>query len=126
VPFRTAHALSAINSINWARLLAQSVYYAWAYVQWLRATGWSAAASTAAAATAAPPQLPRLTFVVPTGNFGNALSGHYARAMGVPVDAIVVATNANDILHRFVSAGDYSLRAVTASLAPSMDQLGRG
>ena len=79
-----------MNSINWARVLAQSVYYFWAYIQLLRAPAPAPAGVTS----------PTVTFVVPTGNFGNALSGWYARRMGLPAAKLVVATNANDILHR--------------------------
>lgn len=114
--------LSAINSINWARVLAQTCYYAWTYTRWLeewettRAQGGHAADARSGA-------LPTATFVVPTGNFGNALAAHYARAMGVPLAPICIATNSNDILHRFVSGGDYSVLkgGAVATLAPSMD-----
>ena len=110
--FNERHALSAINSINWARLLAQVVYYGWAAVQVRRRQIGGGPASP-------------LTFVVPTGNFGNALSGYYARAIGlVPsTTRFVVATNANDVLHRFFTKGDYTAPAGGAlqTLAPSMD-----
>jgi len=95
--------LSAVNSINLARILAQCVYYIYAYLK-----------------------LPverrtRATFVVPTGNFGNVLAGWMASRMGMIVDGFRVATNQNDILHRFFAEGDYSVGEVLPSHAPSMD-----
>ncbi len=101
--FRQRHHLSAVNSINLARLLAQCVYYLSA---WLRL----------------PPGVrERIQFVVPTGNFGNVLAGWLLSQMGVPVGGFTVATNRNDILYRFFRSGDYSAGPVTPSLAPSMD-----
>jgi threonine synthase len=101
--FRTRHRLSAVNSINLARILAQCVYYLWAYLR-----------------------LPagvrdRIEWVVPTGNFGNVLAGWLLQKMGVPLHGFRVATNQNDILHRLFTTGDYRTTAVTPSLAPSMD-----
>ncbi len=95
--------LSAVNSINLARILAQCVYYIYA---WLKLPVERRAGAT---------------FVVPTGNFGNVLSGYLASRMGMQVAGFRVATNRNDILHRFFSAGDYSVCAVRPSHAPSMD-----
>ncbi len=95
--------LSAINSINLARILAQSVYYLWARLQ----------LDTAGAG--------EVEFVVPTGNFGNVLSGWLLTRMGVPGLKFCVATNRNDILHRFFTAGRYEAGTVEPSLAPSMD-----
>ena len=97
--FRDELRLSAVNSINWARVLAQTVYYA-----------------TAAAALAGP-----ITMCVPTGNFGNVLAGWIARRMGAPIADFIVASNANDILTRFVNGGDMSTREVLPTLSPSMD-----
>ncbi|MEO0055505.1 MAG: hypothetical protein RLZZ50_1452 [Verrucomicrobiota bacterium] len=101
--FRTRHRLSAVNSINLARILAQCVYYLWA---WLRL-----------------PENVRneIEWVVPTGNFGNVLAGWLLQKMGVPLHSFRVATNQNDILHRLFTNGDYRTSAVTPSLAPSMD-----
>jgi len=101
--FRNRHRLSAVNSINLARILAQSVYYLHA---WLRL-----------------PAAERATveFVVPTGNFGNVLAGWMLRKMGVPIRGFKVATNQNDILYRFFTKGDYQAGPVRPSLAPSMD-----
>ncbi|MFZ9682823.1 MAG: threonine synthase [Cephaloticoccus sp.] len=101
--FRTQHRLSAVNSINLARVLAQCVYYLYA---WLRLP---------AAARAS------VEFVVPTGNFGNVLAGWMLRRMGVPIPAFKVATNQNDILYRLFTSGEYRVSAVQPSLAPSMD-----
>jgi len=97
--FRTRNRLSAVNSINWARVLAQTVYY------------------VVAAETFREP----VTFSVPTGNFGNVLSGWIARAMGAPIRDFIVASNTNDILTRFVRDGDMTTREVVATLSPSMD-----
>jgi threonine synthase len=101
--FRTAHRLSAVNSINIARVLAQCVYYLHA---WLRLP---------------EGQRGDAEFVVPTGNFGNVLAGWMLRGMGVPIRGFRVATNQNDILHRFFSTGEYRVGRVRPSLAPSMD-----
>jgi threonine synthase len=98
-PFRERLRLSAVNSINWARVMAQVVYYV-----------------TASRALAGP-----ITACVPTGNFGNVLSGWIARRMGAPVHDFVVASNTNDILTRFIEADDMSTREVVPTLSPSMD-----
>ena len=101
--FRTKHRLSAVNSINLVRVLAQCVYYLHA---WLRLP----AAERAG-----------VEFVVPTGNFGNVLAGWLLQQMGVPIPGFKVATNQNDILYRFFTTGEYRLGQVAPSLAPSMD-----
>ena len=98
-PFRDELRLSAVNSINWARVMAQIVYYV-----------------TASRTFAEAP-----SFCVPTGNFGNVLAGWVAREMGAPIDDFVVASNRNDILTRFIRDDDMSMRPVEASLSPSMD-----
>jgi threonine synthase len=95
-------SLSAVNSINWARLMAQVVYYFYAAVR-LGAPG------------------RRVAFSVPTGNFGDVFAGYVAARMGLPVERLIVATNVNDILHRALSAGDYSKGAVEQTATPSMD-----
>jgi threonine synthase len=101
--FRTGHRLSAVNSINLARVLAQCVYYLSA---WLRL----------------PPGIRETAeFVVPTGNFGNVLAGWMLQRMGVPIARFRVATNRNDILHRLFTTGEYRVGDVVPSLAPSMD-----
>jgi threonine synthase len=97
--FRARNNLSAVNSINWARVMAQTVYYV-----------------VAAETFAQPP-----TFVVPTGNFGNVLAGWIAREMGAPIKDFVLASNRNDILTRFVNDSDMTSRPVEPSLSPSMD-----
>jgi len=108
--FRDKHSLAAVNSINWARILAQQVYYIYAYLK----------TTTAPAAGAAPP---KVSFSVPTGNFGDILAGYYAKEMGLPVDQLIVATNSNDILHRFFATNDYSVAetGVAETISPSMD-----
>jgi threonine synthase/homoserine kinase len=112
-PFATRHNLSAINSINIARVLAQTSYHVYSWLQWDAARG---GASASDADTA------RLVIAVPSGNFGNALSAHYARTMGTPLDRVHVATNANDVLHRVLSTGSYVAPTIVApTLAPSMD-----
>ena len=97
--FRERNNLSAVNSINWARVMAQTVYY------------------VVAADTFADPS----TFVVPTGNFGNVLAGWIAREMGAPIHDFVLSSNSNDILTRFVRDDDMTARPVTPTLSPSMD-----
>lgn len=100
--FRDAVGLAAVNSINWARVLVQTVYY-----------------FAAAVALGAPQR--RVAFTVPTGNFGDVYAGHIARAMGLPVARLVVATNQNDILHRCLTSGEYRTEPVRPSISPSMD-----
>ena len=99
---RSQVTLSAVNSINWARLMAQVVYYFYAAV---RLGG---------------PDRP-VAFSVPTGNFGDVFAGYVAAQMGLPIAKLVVATNVNDILHRALTRGDYSAGTVTATATPSMD-----
>ncbi len=94
--------IGAVNSINWARLMAQVVYYFAAALQ-----------------LGAPER--RVAFSVPTGNFGDVFAGYVAARMGLPVERLIVATNINDILHRALSQGDYSAGVVTPTAAPSMD-----
>jgi len=101
--FREEVGLSAVNSINLARILAQSVYYLYA---WLRL---------------GPDLRESTSFVVPTGNFGNVFAGWLLTKMNVPVHEFRVATNQNDVLHRLFNSGEYSLSEVSPSLAPSMD-----
>jgi threonine synthase len=100
--FRRRHRLSAVNSINWARIVAQIVYYFWAALR------------------LGAPDRP-VTFAVPTGNFGNVLAGHAARAMGLPIADLVIGTNRNDILYRFITTGEMRITGVEPSLSPSMD-----
>ena len=100
--FRDAVGLAGVNSINWARVLAQVVYY-----------------FTSAVSLGAPHR--RVSFTVPTGNFGDIYAGSVARAMGLPVERLVVATNQNDILDRALKTGDYRVGRVEPSMSPSMD-----
>lgn len=99
---RSQVTLSAVNSINWARLMAQIVYYFYAAVR------------------LGAPDRP-VAFSVPTGNFGDVFAGYVAAQMGLPVARLVVATNVNDILHRALTSGDYSAGTVTPTATPSMD-----
>lgn len=101
--FRMRHRLSAVNSINLARVLAQCVYYLYA---WLRLPA---------------AERGNVEFVVPTGNFGNVLAGWLLQQMGVPIRSFKVATNQNDILYRLFTTGEYRVGDVLPSLAPSMD-----
>ncbi len=101
--FRTRQRLSAVNSINLARVLAQCVYYLYA---WLRLPA---------------AERSNVEFVVPTGNFGNVLAGWLLQQMGVPIRSFKVATNQNDILYRLFTTGAYRVGDVLPSLAPSMD-----
>ncbi|WP_448583035.1 threonine synthase [Thermaurantiacus sp.] len=100
--FRARHRLAAVNSINWARLAAQVVYYVFAAVR------------------LGAPDAP-VAFSVPTGNFGDIFAGYVASRMGLPVSALILATNENDILARALGKGDYSRRPLTATASPSMD-----
>ena len=100
--FRDRVRLSAVNSINWARIVAQVVYY-----------------FAAAVALGAPHR--KVAFTVPTGNFGDVFAGYVALRMGLPIDRLVIATNANDILARTLASGQYETRGVVATASPSMD-----
>lgn len=100
--FRDATGLAGVNSINWARVLAQAVYY-----------------FTAAVALGAPGR--KVSFTVPTGNFGDVFAGYVAKRMGLPIDRLVIATNQNDILHRTLETGAQVKEGVTPSISPSMD-----
>ncbi len=100
--FRDEVKLAGVNSINWARVLAQVVYY-----------------FTSAVTLGAPHRA--VSFTVPTGNFGDIFAGYVARRMGLPIEQLVIATNQNDILHRALSSGHYKVGEVAASISPSMD-----
>ena len=101
-PFREELGLAAVNSINWARIMAQIVYYV-----------------AAAVALGAPAR--RVAFSVPTGNFGNVYAAYAARRMGLPIDHLIIGTNRNDILHRFFRTGQMSREPSVATLSPAMD-----
>lgn len=100
--FRDRVSLSGVNSINWARIMAQIVYY-----------------FTAAVSLGAPDR--KVSFVVPTGNFGDIFAGYAAKRMGLPIDRLVIATNDNDILARTLATGEYRLSGVKPTTSPSMD-----
>ena len=100
--FRDRVRLSGVNSINWARIVAQVVYY-----------------FTAAVALGSPQR--KVAFTVPTGNFGDVFAGYVAQRMGLPVERLTIATNANDILVRTLNSGQYEVRDVVATASPSMD-----
>jgi len=92
--------MSGVNSINWARIIAQTVYYFYSYFKLDKET---------------------VSFSVPTGNFGDVFAGYLAKKMGLPIDKLIVATNENDILHRAISKGDYVSKEVKETFSPSMD-----
>ena len=92
--------MSGVNSINWARIIAQAVYYFYSYFKLGKEI---------------------ISFSVPTGNFGDVFAGYIAKKMGLPIDKLIVATNENDILHRAISKGDYISKEVKETLSPSMD-----
>mgnify|MGYP001269069109 FL=1 len=100
--FRDDVRLAGVNSINWARVLAQVVYY-----------------FTSAVALGAPNR--KISFSVPTGNFGDIFAGYVAKRMGLPIDRLIIATNQNDILHRTVKTGSHTKSGVKPSISPSMD-----
>ena len=94
--------MSGVNSINWARIIAQTVYYFYSYFQICKLNE-------------------KINFSVPTGNFGDVYAGYLSKKMGLPIDKLIVATNQNDILHRAISKGKYESRSVVETLSPSMD-----
>jgi threonine synthase len=100
--FREKVKLSGVNSINWARIMAQVVYY-----------------FTAALSLGGPDR--KISFTVPTGNFGDIFAGYVAKRMGLPIDRLVIATNDNDILARTLKSGRYEMKGVKATTSPSMD-----
>ena len=97
--FRKKINMSGVNSINWARIICQIVYYFYAYFQ----------------------VSSKVNFSVPTGNFGDVYAGYIAKKMGLPIDKLIVATNENDILYRVINSGEYKPLRVKTSLSPSMD-----
>ena len=104
LPFRDRYSLGAVNSINWARILAQIVYYFYGVFRVMEKTG-----------------APEVRVAVPTGNFGDVFAGYIAWRMGLPIRRLILATNENDILARFFQGGTYSLGAVHETISPSMD-----
>ncbi|CAO3667819.1 unnamed protein product [Rhizopus microsporus] len=118
--FNNRHHLGAVNSINWARILAQTVYYFQAYFSLLRSLNIDPASPEAESI--------KFDFSVPTGNFGDVLAGYYAYRMGLPINKLLIATNENDILYRFFRSHAYEKQtgsdgAVKATLSPAMDIL---
>ena len=104
LPFKDAHALGSVNSVNWARVLSQIVYYFYATFRVQETTA-----------------AHQVQFSVPTGNFGDILAGWYAKQMGLPISRLILATNENDILARFFNIGVYAKGDVVPTLNPSMD-----
>jgi threonine synthase len=104
VDFKTAHSLGSVNSVNWARVLAQTVYYFHAAFRAMEKTGSRS-----------------VQFSVPTGNFGDILAGYLAQRMGLPISRLILATNENDILSRFFNSGVYGITGVVPTISPSMD-----
>lgn len=102
--FKDKYSLGAVNSINWARVLAQIVYYFYAYSRVQAETGSQ-----------------NIDFSVPTGNFGDIFAGYMAKRMGLPISKLILATNENNILSRFILNGDYSVGNVVETISPSMD-----
>jgi len=100
--FRDTVGLAGVNSINWARVLAQVVYY-----------------FTSAVSVGAPHR--SVSFTVPTGNFGDIFAGYIAKRMGLPIERLIIATNQNDILHRCLATSEYTPDGVIPSISPSMD-----
>ena len=100
--FSNSINMSAVNSINWARIVAQTVYYFFSYFQ-------------------ACQLKEKINFSVPTGNFGDVYAGYLSKKIGLPIGKLIVATNQNDILHRAISKGQYKVNSVVETLSPSMD-----
>jgi threonine synthase len=104
VAFKAEHALGSVNSVNWARVLAQTVYYFYSAFGAMKKSGAKS-----------------VQFSVPTGNFGDILAGYLAQQMGLPICKLILATNENDILTRFFNSGEYSKARAVPTISPSMD-----
>jgi len=104
IKFKAEHSLGSVNSVNWARVLAQIVYYFYATFRVQERTG-----------------AKEVQFSVPTGNFGDIMAGYLATQMGLPIKKLILATNENNILSRFFNSGEYSMGSVVPTLSPSMD-----
>ncbi|CAG8551339.1 2152_t:CDS:2 [Diversispora eburnea] len=120
VPFNKKNHLGAVNSINWARILAQTTYYFHSYFQLLSSLNISPTSTSSSNI--------HLRYAVPTGNFGDILAGYYAKRMGLPIEKLIAATNQNDILDRFFKTGRYekisdknNIHIVHETLSPAMD-----
>ena len=94
--------IGTVNSINWARIIAQVVYYYWSFLQ-------------------IPNNINKINFIVPTGNFGNVFAGYVAKKMGLPIEKLHLVTNENDILHRTISSGEMTIKDLRKTYSPSMD-----
>lgn len=103
--FKRQYSLGAVNSVNWARILAQIVYYFWSAFRVQEQASWKGAVQVA----------------VPTGNFGDIFAGYIALRMGAPIQRLILASNENDILSRFFNTGEYAAGEVSPTLSPSMD-----
>ena len=101
--YSSQNNISAVNSINWARILIQCVYYYYTYINYFDASR------------------PTVNFSVPTGNFGDIYAGYASYKMGLPINKLIIATNENDILHRFINTGVYETESVKKTTSPSMD-----
>ena len=130
--FKRQHRIGTVNSINWARLLAQVVYYFAGYFQVTSGAPEAGAAGLSPKGSAppwggpaaAPSNTEQVSFAVPSGNFGNVCAGHVARMMGLPIAQLVVATNENDVLDEFFRTGRYRVRSSAEThetSSPSMD-----
>jgi threonine synthase len=131
--FKRRYRIGTVNSINWARLLAQVVYYFAGYFQATEPAPRLRAAPPPPAGAASPwggpaatpdDELPKVSFAVPSGNFGNICAGHVARTMGLPIDRLVLATNENNVLDEFFRTGTYRVRSSAEThetSSPSMD-----
>ena len=104
-PFKKRYSLGAVNSINWARILAQITHYFYAVLSFQKKFSTKE----------------KVNICVPTGNFGNVFAGYLAKKMGLPVDKIIIATNENNILTRVVQTGNYSIKKTVATSSPAMD-----
>ena len=104
-PFNKKYSLGAVNSINWARILAQITHYFYAVLSFQKKFSTKE----------------KVNICVPTGNFGNVFAGYLAKKMGLPVDKIIIATNENNILTRVVQTGNYSIKKTVATSSPAMD-----
>ncbi|KAJ3262969.1 threonine synthase [Chytriomyces hyalinus] len=122
--FKNKYSLAAVNSINWARILAQTTYYFVSYLSLIKELGLEDEKDIS--------KLPRINYSVPTGNFGDILAAYYAKRMGLPLGDLIIATNSNDILHRFIETGIYEKPsspsanpsdAVKITHSPAMDIL---
>ncbi|RKP16776.1 tryptophan synthase beta subunit-like PLP-dependent enzyme, partial [Rozella allomycis CSF55] len=109
--FRYSHKLAAINTVNWARIMIEIVYYFYAFfrIQEYHSSDLEIQ------------HFRSVRFSIPSGSFGNALACYYAKLLGLPIHSIIVATNENDIMHRFLSKGIYEKNVLIETMSPAMD-----